>query len=193
MIRINLIPYRDERRQRKILRYLGVAFGAIGMTLLLAFAANTYASMQLADKQSELQDLRAKNKALKKKIGELSKFKQIEKEVKKKLALVDSLQKGRFRSLNTLLGLSGAIPAHVWLTDARELSGRILLNGKGQSNRAVAAFMRALEKSDVFADVDLKLIKREEVNGVPLRSFTLKMKRVDNISAATKNKGGKPS
>ena len=191
MIRINLLPYREERRQRRILRYLGVAFGAIGMTLLLAFAANTYASMQLADKQAELQDLQAKNRALKKKIGELSKFKQVQKEVEKKLALVDELQKGRFRSLNTMLGLSRAIPANVWLTDVRELSGRILLNGKGQSNRAVAAFMRALEKSDVFANVDLKLIKREDANGVPLRSFTLKMKRVDETKAKTKS--GKPS
>jgi len=191
MIRINLIPYRDARRHRRILRYLCVAFGAIGAVLLLAFAANSYASMQLSDKQAELQDLRAKNKVLKKKIGELSKFKEVQKEVEKKLALVDELQKGRFRSLKTMLGLSKAIPANVWLTEVRELSGNILLKGKGQSNRAVAAFMRALENSDVFAHVDLKLIKREADGGVPLRSFSLKLKRVDE--AQTKKKGGKKS
>ncbi|MDQ6987064.1 MAG: PilN domain-containing protein [Mariprofundaceae bacterium] len=178
MIRINLLPYRDERRQRQIVRYLAVAFFAIGITSLLVLAAHSYASMQLADTQARLQDVRAKNNALVAKIGELSKFKEVQAEVQKKLDLMNKLQQDRFRSLYTLLGLSSAIPRNVWLTQVKESTGKIRLSGLAKSNRAVSTFMRALEKEKAFSGVNLKLIKRQRVKGVALRSFSLTMQRV---------------
>ncbi|MDX8391790.1 MAG: PilN domain-containing protein, partial [Mariprofundaceae bacterium] len=187
------LPYRDARRQHQILRYIVVGLAALGITSLLIFAAHSYESMQLADAQTRLQDIRTKNAALKAKIGELSKFKEVQTEVQKKLDLVDKLQQGRFRSLQTLLGLSASIPKNVWLTKVKESSGRISLSGLGKSNRAVSAFMRALEKEKAFFGVDLKLIKRQRVNGVPLRSFSLTMKRAVSPAAAaakTKKKAG---
>jgi len=188
MIHINLLPYRDARRQRQILRYLAVAISAIGITLLLVLAAHSYESMQLADAQTRLQDVRDKNNALVAKIGELSKFKEVQTEVQKKLDLMNNLQQDRFRSLYTLLGLSSAIPRNVWLTKVKESSGKIRLSGLGKSNRAVSTFMRALEKEKGFSGVNLKLIKRQRVNGVALRSFSLTMQRVAMPTAAEKAK-----
>jgi len=188
MIRINLLPYRDERRQRQIVRYLAVAFVALGITGLLVLAAHSYESMQLTDAQTRLQDVRDRNNVLVIKIGELSKFKEVQSEVQKKLDLMNKLQQDRFRSLNTLLGLSSAIPRNVWLTKVKESSGKIRLSGLGKSNRAVSAFMRALEKEKGFSGVNLKLIKRQRVNGVALRSFSLTMQRVAMPTAAEKAK-----
>ncbi len=188
MIRINLLPYRDERRQHQLLRYLAVAVSAIGITLLLLAAAHSYKSMQLSDAQVRLHDVREKNAALVAKIGELSKFKEVQAEVQKKLDLMNNLQQDRFRSLNTLLGLSSAIPRNVWLTQVKESAGSIRLSGLGKSNRAVSAFMRALEKEKAFSGVNLKLIKRQRVNGVALRSFSLTMQRVAIPTAVEKAK-----
>ncbi len=178
MIRINLLPYRDERRQRQILHYIGVAALAIVVVAGLILSTYSYGSMQLGDAQQRLQALQDRNSVIRNKIGELSKFKEVQAEVEKKLDLVTELQQGRFQSLSTLLELSSAIPKNVWLTQVRTSSGRVDLSGLGESNRAVAKFMRSLEDKKAFAGVNLKLIKRQRVNGVPLRSFSLTMKRV---------------
>jgi len=178
MIRINLLPYRDERRQRQILHYIGVTALAIVVVAGLILSTYSYGSIQLSDARQRLQALQDRNSVIRNKIGELSKFKEVQAEVEKKLDLVTELQQGRFQSLSTLLELSSAIPKNVWLTQVRTSSGRVDLSGLGESNRAVAKFMRSLEDKKAFAGVNLKLIKRQRVNGVPLRSFSLTMKRV---------------
>jgi len=193
MIHINLLPYRDELRQRQILRYIGVATVVLSVVGVLIFCSYFYESMQLDNTNSSLQTLRDQNKKIKDKIGELSKFKEVQVKVEEKLKLVTSLQKGRFRSLETQLGLASAIPKNVWLTQVKDSSGRIQLSGVGESNRAIAKFMRGLEGKNIFSGVNLKFIKRQSVNGVPLRSFSLSMQRIEapKVKPAAKQTVGK--
>lgn len=179
MIRINLLPYRDMRRRKQILKYILVAISGLAVTALLLLAAHSWANLELADAKSSLQDIQQQNKALKVKIGELSEFKEVQAEVQKKLELVDKLQRGRFRSLQTLQALSVAIPKNVWLTRVQDNGGTISISGLGESNRAVSGFMRSLEEQAVFSGVSLQVIKRESVGGVALRSFSLNMNRID--------------
>lgn len=179
MIRINLLPYRDMRRRKQILKYILVAISAVAVTALLLLAAHSWANLELADAKNSLQDIQQQNKELKVKIGELSEFKEVQAEVQKKLELVDKLQRGRFRSLQTLQALSLAIPKNVWLTHVQDNGGTITISGLGESNRAVSSFMRSLEEQAVFSGVSLQVIKRESVGGVALRSFSLNMNRID--------------
>jgi len=179
MIRINLLPYRDARRQGQIVQYILVALAALALTIVLVLSSYSWSTLQLVDAQDRLKNVQGENQALKTKIGELSKFKEVQAEVQRKLDLVDTLQRGRFRSLESMQGLSVAIPKNVWLTDVKDSGGTISISGLGESNRAVAAFMRALENQPVFSGVNLKLIKRENKGNVVMRSFSLTMNRID--------------
>ncbi len=188
MIRINLLPHRDERRRNQIMQYILVALAALTVTILLLLSSFFWSSLHLGDVQDRLRNVQEENRVLKVKIGELSKFKEVQAEVQNKLDLVDTLQQGRFRSLESILGLSAAIPKNVWLTNVKDTGGKISISGLGESNRAVAAFMRALEKQKVFSGVNLQLIKRESRGGVILRSFSLSMRRVEPPAEAKSGK-----
>jgi len=195
MIRINLLPHRDEHRRNQILQYILVALAALVVTIVLLLSSYSWSSLQLDDAQDRLRSVQDENRSLKIKIGELSKFKEVQAEVQSKLDLVDTLQRGRFRSLESMQGLSFAIPKNVWLTDVKDSGGKISIDGLGESNRAVAAFMRALENQKVFSGVNLQLIKRESRGGVALRSFSLTMSRIDPPVEADSGKssaGGAP-
>jgi len=48
----------------------------------------------------------------------------------------------------------------------------------GESSQAVANFMRALEASDYFADVSLKVDSEAEAEGVKVRQFSLSFRRL---------------
>jgi type IV pilus assembly protein PilN len=186
MIRINLLPYRDVRRQGQILQYIMVALVTLGVTIVLILSSYSWSTMQLVNTEDRLKNVQGENQALKRKIGELSKFKEVQAEVQRKLDLVDTLQRGRFRSLESMQGLSVAIPKNVWLTEVKDSGGTISISGVGESNRAVAAFMRALENQKVFSGVNLKLIRRESKGNVVMRSFSLTMNRIDPpVEAAT--------
>jgi len=200
MIRINLLPYRDARRRGQILKYVLIAVASLVITALLLLGSYTLTTMQLADANTELHNIQEQNRILKAKIGELSKFKEVQAEVQKKLELVDKLQRGRFRSLQSMHGLAVSIPKNVWLTRVQDNGGSISISGLGESNRAVSGFMRALEEQAVFSGVSLQVIKRESIGGVALRSFSLTMKRIDEVSppvpvddATGKKAGGKTS
>jgi len=178
LIRINLLPYRAQRRQREILRHLLAAVAAVGSALLLALGAHLYASAQLEELTQRADRLRAENQVLMKKIGKIRDIDKLRANVQRKLKLVDELQRGRFRSFETLVALARAIPENVWLVGIADQGGELVLKGLGESNKAVANFMRALDRSPIFGDVRLEVIQRTRVGEIPVRRFTLLLRRL---------------
>jgi len=177
MIRVNLLPYRNAHRQHQILQHLGVAFGVIGLAALISLGAQWVATSELSDLQEDYTQLKAQNTILKKKIGKIKDLDALRADVEKKLELVDHLQRGRFRSLITLNEMARVIPENIWLKTITDNGATIRVSGLGESNKAVANFMRELDNSDIFSKVALQVIKRIDTGGVPVRAFDLTLNR----------------
>ncbi len=193
MIRINLIPYRGARRQYQILQHIAVAAGVVGLAALMSLGAHLYGSSTLTRLGYSLTSLQAQNRLMVKKIGKIRNLDKLRMNVQRKLALVDRLQRGRFRSLETLLALSHAIPEKVWLLSIKDTGGNIELTGLGESNGAVARFMRALDHEPEFSAVSLQVIQRRTIGQVPVRNFSLKMRRTKPSDSPAKSARTKPS
>jgi len=197
MIRINLIPYRDARRQQQIIQHLSIFFALIIVAVLLAMGAHTTASLQLSDLKEETLRVQQQNAELKKKIGKIENLANLRTDVERKLGIVDRLQEGRFRSLKTLNEIAQVIPDNVWIKSIKDGGDTIQLSGLGESNKAVANFMRKLDQSPLFSNIQLLVISRITVDGLPVRTFSLNMTRDDLLperskkAAATAGKGGK--
>jgi len=197
MIRINLIPYRVERQQQQTMQHVSAFFAVVVLAVLLALGAHTIASLQLADLKEETIAIQKQNDDLKSKIGTIANLANLRSDVERKLKIVDRLQEGRFRSLKTLHAIASVIPENVWLDKIKEVGENIELSGLGESNKAVASFMRKLDKSPFFTDVRLGEISRVMQGGLPVRRFSLKLARVDDKPASppktTKSKRRKAS
>lgn len=180
MIRINLIPYRVARQQQQISQHVSNFFGIIVLAAVLSLGAHTIISLKLADLIAETNQVTAKNKELKEKIGKIEHLDALRTEVERKLKIVDRLQEGRFRSLVTLNEIAKLIPKNVWLTSVDDKTTEIGLVGLAESNKAVANFMRALDHSALFSNVQLQGINRIVVDGMAVRKFTLNLDRVDD-------------
>ncbi|NWF38146.1 PilN domain-containing protein [Mariprofundus sp. NF] len=196
MIRINLIPYRDARRQQQIVHHLSIFFAVVVIAVLLAMGAHTTASMQLSDLKEETIRVQQQNAELKKKIGKIENLANLRGDVERKLDIVDRLQEGRFRSLKTLHEIAKVIPDNVWIKSVKDGGDTIELSGLGESNKAVANFMRKLDQSPLFSNIQLLVISRITVDGLPVRTFSLNMSRIDELpdrkkASAAANKGGK--
>ncbi|MDQ6968664.1 MAG: PilN domain-containing protein [Mariprofundaceae bacterium] len=191
MIRINLLPYRPERRNKQILQHLGWTFGSIALLGTLLMLVSMYGNGDLADLQTEFGQLQAQNMILKKKIGKIRNLDKLRADVERKLSLVDELQQGRFESFKTLIALSSVIPENVWLNSFVDNAGKLKIVGVGESNKSVANFMRALTQSPLFGGVALGVITRKLTSGVPVRTFNLTLDRLADVTQDSQQGGKK--
>jgi len=178
MIRINLLPYRKELRQKQVIQHLSYVVAVIVIVLVIIVGMNTYISGVLTDLQKEKLQLQQQNIKLAKKIGKLKGLDKLRSDVESKLALVDRLQEGRFETLNTLHEIATIIPENVWFSSVVESGGRLKYMGYAESNKAVANFMRSLDQSPLFDHIALQVIQRQVINNMPVRSFNLTLDRV---------------
>ncbi len=191
MIRINLIPHRAEFRKKQIIEYITVFVSSILLVIGIIIVIDIWSTQELTDLQAEQALLKTKNAQLSKKIGELRNLDSLRKDVEGKLQIVDELQAGRFRSFNTLVAIANAIPQNIWLVSLKDNAGSISLTGLGESSKAVANFMRALEASIYFDEVSLTVDKEAKAEGVEVRQFVLTFHRLTlaEREAITKAKG----
>ena len=187
MIRINLLPYRAARRQNQILQHIAVFLVVVSVAAAGIFIADLFKTSELTSLEDEFSELKAQNDILRIKIGKIKDFDKLREDVERKLELVDQLQQGRFYSLLTLSGLADLIPENVWLSEIKDSNGKLSIRGMGESNKAVANFMRALDESDQFSDIRLQTITRNNAGNVPVRSFSLSLTRV--VESGEKSNG----
>jgi len=190
MIRINLLPYRTERRQNQILQHIAALLIVVSIAGLGVFAVDLLKTSELTALEDEFSSIRAQNDVLRIKIGKIKDLDKLRSDVERKLALVDQLQQGRFYSLLTLGGLADLIPENVWLSSISDTKGSLSIEGTGESNKAVANFMRALDESKLFTKVSLQTITRKKVENVPVRSFSLTLSPVVEPVTKSGDKGG---
>ncbi|WP_038246743.1 PilN domain-containing protein [Ghiorsea bivora] len=191
MIRINLIPHRAEFRKKQIIEYITVFVSSILLVVGMIIVIDIWSTQELTDLQAEQALLKTQNAQLSKKIGELRNLDSLRRDVESKLQIVDELQAGRFRSFNTLVAIAQAIPQNIWLVALKDDAGSLSLTGLGESSKAVANFMRALETSIYFDDVRLTVDKEAEAEGIKVRQFVLTFHRLTlaEQEAITKAKG----
>ena len=187
MIRINLLPYRAARRQNQILQHIAAFLVVVSVAAAGIFIVDLFKTSELTALEDEFSEIKAQNDILRIKIGKIKDLDKLREDVERKLELVDQLQQGRFYSLLTLSGLADLIPENVWLSEIKDSNGKLSIRGMGESNKAVANFMRALDESGQFSDIRLQTITRNNAGNVPVRSFSLSLTRV--VESGEKSNG----
>jgi type IV pilus assembly protein PilN len=176
MARINLLPWRAERRklrQKEFMVMLGAS--AIGAALL-AFLIVGYHKAQI-EGQNE------RNSFLRDQITQVdAKIKEIEELDKKKAKLlarkevIEQLQANRSQMVHLFDSLVRTIPDGVTLTTIKQEGDMLTLEGRSQSNARVSTYMRNLEGSGWMTSPDLSVIEaRGDNSGLPYM-FNLKVK-----------------
>ncbi|MDX8384611.1 MAG: PilN domain-containing protein [Ghiorsea sp.] len=178
MIRINLLPHRAEFRQQQIIEHVIVFVAMVLLAITLVIAVDVVSTKGLTTLQDEFSQLKAKNTQLSRKIGELRNLDSLRQDVEGKLEIVDELQAGRFRSLNTLYAIAMAIPQNIWLERLRDKGNSLELSGFGESSKAIANFMRSIGASEVFDTVVLGVDQSADKDGVQMRKFSLTFRRL---------------
>ncbi|MDR3412331.1 MAG: PilN domain-containing protein [Formivibrio sp.] len=186
MIRINLLPHREEKRrarQRRFLSLLVFAFvGAIGVTII----GFTVLSAKIDTQKSRNDFLTAENTKLDHEIAEIDKLKSEKQALLDRKKVVERLQSNRTESVHVLDQLVRQAPEGIYLKDFKQSDDQITLIGYAQSNARVSTFMRNLNDSPVFEQPLLIEVKAATVGNLRLSEFNLRTRvtRATDVEAS---------
>ncbi|ATB49913.1 PilN domain-containing protein [Corallococcus macrosporus] len=144
MIRINLLPVRAVKK-REMGRQVLVLFAVVLIGAALAnYGWYDNRDTELKTHRQGVATAKAKIAELEKIIGEVKNINTRKAEVEKKLAVLDSLRKGRNGPVRMMDALASATPKKVWISTFAEASNSVAIDGSAVSHDEVAEFMRGL-------------------------------------------------
>jgi type IV pilus assembly protein PilN len=171
MIRINLLPVREERRKATAQR-LGLALaGALAGSLLLSGAIHGMLLHQLSSTRGLTQQTQAEIQRFEPQLKQVEEFKKTKAEIEQKLDVIQNLHEARSGPVHVLDELANHTPDRIWVNKVNMQSGRMTLEGMSLDNELVALFLTALEDSPFFKNVELLETKAQDKNGFKLNQF----------------------
>ncbi|MGG7671128.1 PilN domain-containing protein [Pseudomonas sp. WC2] len=159
MARINLLPWREERREERRKRFLlaliGVVVGSIGAVLIADQIITAAIERQVArndyiGKQIAVVDERIKQ------ISELKAHRQ---QLVERMRIIQDLQGNRQISGRIFDQLARTLPDGVYFTDVKMAGKSLSISGAAESNNRVSELMRNLDASDWFDAPSLNEVK----------------------------------
>jgi len=159
MARINLLPWRAERRKRRQSEFYGMLGAAALAAVLVAMLVNGYYGSQIegqAARNAYLQEQITRVDAQIKEIEELDKSKQ---RLLARKQVIEQLQSSRSQMVHLFDELVRTIPDGIKLSSIQQTGDLLTLEGRTQSNARVSAYMRSIEASTWMATPDLEIIE----------------------------------
>lgn len=196
MARINLLPWRAERRkQRQREFYSMLGFAALA-GVLLSGLMYFFFSQQISGQNERNAFLEAEIAKVKEQNKEIERLDKQKSRLLARKAVIEELQGKRSQMVHLFDSLVRTIPDGVVLTALKQEGDTLTLDGRTQSNARVSAYMRNLEASGWMTNPELSIIeaKAQEANaaggGLNIKSlpyvFTLRVK----LPAPSETKAG---
>ncbi|HEZ0791806.1 TPA: PilN domain-containing protein [Neisseria meningitidis] len=181
LIKINLLPYREEMNKRKQQQFKTLMYGAV-LTGVAAVAATYLFIDNMINNQSERNTLLETSIAhLDTELSEIQKLKQEKDAFLIKKNKIEELQLKRRQAAKILDSLNEAVPGSTYLTSLDAVTAdSYRLSGRTSSDNRVAAMMRAMPNTGIFKQPELLSIKKNNSH----QEFTLQATLQPIVKAA---------
>ncbi|EMR8664629.1 PilN domain-containing protein [Neisseria gonorrhoeae] len=181
LIKINLLPYREEMNKRKQQQFKTLMYGTV-LTGVAAVAATYLFIDNMINKQSEKNTLLEISIAhLDTELSKIQKLKQEKDAFLIKKNKIGELQIKRLQAAKILDSLNEAVPGSTYLTSLDAVTAdSYRLSGRTSSDNRVAAMMRAMPNTGIFKQPELLSIKKNNSH----QEFTLQATLQPIVKAA---------
>ncbi len=176
MIHINLLPVRAAQKRAKFQREIFYFSSAMILAILGCFAVYVNLKIHTVKTKKSIEVYNQEIATLKSVLAEVAEFKKKQKDYQEKLDVLADLKSKKSGPIHLLDDLNKMLPEKLWIETFQETSGTIKITGVGVSEKTVASFITNLEASPYYRDVDLKITKQIQQDGVKLQSFEVDCK-----------------
>jgi type IV pilus assembly protein PilN len=156
MAKINLLPWRAERRKQREREFGAIMGAALGLAILVVLGWGWYADQMLAGQKSRNDMLTGEIKALEAKIIEIEALKAKRDKLLQRKEVIETLRASGSGTVRMLDDLVRTIPDGVRLTNIKQNGETLVLEGLAQSQARISSYMRNLETSRWLSKPDLQ-------------------------------------
>jgi type IV pilus assembly protein PilN len=173
MIRINLLPHREEKRKARQKQFAILAGLTAAIALSIAALLWVAFDRQIDNQKGRNKYLTDEIAVLDKQIEEIRKIREETASLLAKKQVVESLQSNRSEPVYLLDQLLRQLPEGLYLKSIKQTGTKVNVTGYAQSNARVAALMRNIEASPYIENPNLVEIKATTINTVRANEFNL--------------------
>ena len=173
MIRINLLPHREEARKARRQQFYAMVGAAVAFGALIVFLGYTIIN-GLISSQAETNDyLKREIAVLDKQIEQIKRLKEQTQALLARKQIIEDLQRDRGETVYLLTELVKQVPEGVYLKSLKQDGAKVNITGYAQSNARVSALMRNLEASPWLENPQLIEVKSAVLNGRRTNEFAM--------------------
>jgi type IV pilus assembly protein PilN len=200
MIRVNLLPHREEKRKRRQQQFGVLAIIAAALGLVVAGGVWVFLDQQVTQQHENVAYMKAEIDKLDKQIEEIRKIREETASLLAKKQVVESLQSNRSEPVQLLDQLLRQLPEGVYLKAVKQVGPKVNVMGYAQSNARVSTLMRNLGASPYLENPELIEIKAVPAPNNPTTrvnefsmNISIKRARAEDATGASARGAGKPA
>jgi len=159
MPRINLLPWRDEQREKRRNQfYMALGAAAAGASLVILVGNLVFSN--IIDHQND-RNRRLQNEidALNIRIEEILNLEGKKERLLARMEIIEQLQRSRPGIVHVFEEIVTTLPDGMFLTSVKQTGNRLQIIGAAESNTRVSALMRNIDASEWLGSPDLEVVE----------------------------------
>jgi len=171
MARINLLPWREERRRQRTQEFIRQAVLAAILAGLVGGYGWYHVNGLVAAQQARNEFLQEEIAVLQDEIREIEELESTREQLLARMEVIQRLQQRRPQVVHLFDQIAQRLPDGVHLVEITQNGDNLTLRGRAESNARVSALMRNLDASDWLQNPRLEVIETDRQDRV--NAFTL--------------------
>jgi type IV pilus assembly protein PilN len=173
MIRINLLPHREEARKARRQQFYVTAGLVAVLGILIVFAVYTVIAGYISSQDGANDFLKREIAVLDKQIDQIKRLKEQTQALLSRKQVIENLQRDRGETVYLLGEMVKQVPEGIYLKSLKQDGLRVNLSGYAQSNARVSTLMRNLDASPWLEKPELIEVKAVVLNGRRINEFSM--------------------
>jgi type IV pilus assembly protein PilN len=161
MARINLLPWRTERRKQREREFYMMLLASAVVGVVALFALIGWMGARIDSQQERNTYLQNEIKSLDKQIEEIKELDKTKSQLLTRKQIIEQLQSNRSQMVHLFDEMVKTIPDGVRLTSMKQAGDILTLEGMAESNARVASYMRNIDNSPWMGRTDLRKIENK--------------------------------
>jgi type IV pilus assembly protein PilN len=185
MIKINLLPWREELRKQKQKQFINTLIFWIVFSVVIFASIHFYFDYQQTTQSQRNKILQDEIVLLDKKIVDIKNIEETKKYLLNKITVIHNLQRSRPETVHLFNEIPHITPDVLFITKVTRTGRNLIFEGRSPSNALISALMSAIETSHWLQSPTLDVIQADKASldktTEKLQNFTLRTKQRDLV------------
>jgi type IV pilus assembly protein PilN len=175
---INLLPWREELRQKRKKEFGLALVGALLLATGVTLGTQLFYAQKISNQNQRIDILNNEIAELNEKIAEIEQLEAQKRRLIARMEVIEQLEATTPEAVTLIDALVETIPSGTYLQEATQENAEITVSGMAQSNARVSEFMRNVDDSEWIRNPVLLDIKNEGNGPIADGEFNLVITQV---------------